>query len=154
LIDFSEFSVERTKERAKEGTAEICATLNRNLKVVYLNGFEIWKQEWVGERTNEPAPEPPKSFVVAVDGEGWAYPSQTGPGVCEKPPLPKRFPEGLAIVIGPAIMTSPEGTWYAAGTPGNPDTAPDGFVTAPLPPDGGVYKRRRTGLGGWWLRVS
>lgn len=144
-----------------------CQLRNSNLKFIYLNQFDGWKTSVdAGRIDNSNPPQPPKSFVVVTDAEGWATVAQAGPAVCEVPPIPAdhsktqaeilaSLPQGV-IAVGHSADGG-NGVWF---TVGDKDTwfkpgkkTPPGTVSE----DGaaGVFQCVGAAVGrGWYEKVG
>lgn len=119
-----------------------CANFNVKVKGIYLDAFNRWAQNVdIGRPDGTPPPQPPPSFVVEyfVDPTStptkqfrWPYPSQTGPAVCEMPPVPGTTVHSLGVAkVGNAVTLAPGWFQSLAG-----DTTPGGTVVPTTSLDG------------------
>lgn len=140
-----------------------CELLNRNLKFIYLGAFNNWKLSVdAGRISNENPPKPPASWVLEpstdINGNVWYFPEQTGPPVCDMPPIPEdhsKSQQQIRDSMPPNTMDlgnsadEGAGVWWAAGPK---DTYKNGAVV--VTPAGKFQKVASPVGGGWWKLMS
>jgi hypothetical protein len=128
--------------------------LNRQIKSVYLTGFNDWSTNvMAGKIENTNPPQPPYAYVVGfftdpTNSEArWAYPQEGTEPVCPLPPVPS-VPKPQAPPVlpePPDVMKALPGDMLPAGT----------IITAP---DGTRWQKHATnspfGVHYYYLRVS
>jgi len=139
---------------------------NASLKANYLGvTFPNWATSGPGGSVpNTEPPKPPASYVVAYFSDPTSaemshpvpqpYPSQTGPAVCDMPPIPGviTHSEGTGK-IGKAIPGG-KGVWFQAL---EGDTTPDGIVAPGTSQDGVVGLFQKVGFpmgAGWFQKIG
>lgn len=127
-------TIQQAQANTLQAIQSQCSAFNVKIKADYLTTFGNWAiSVSAGRMDSSNPPKPPASFVVGYftdpttgGGEGaypntkvqWAFPSQTGPAVCDMPPIPASKPYVPPVLEPPAnIRNVPLG-----------DTMPVGFV--------------------------
>jgi hypothetical protein len=148
----ADFGREKAQANVLAAAKWQCELRNEDLKTIYLSGFNDWKYRLEQGLSHPPdPPQPPASFVVK-DDSGWAYVDQTGPAVCEVPPLPVMEygvkPVDGAVDIGPSADQG-AGVWFAAGP--HDGVKPGTIVTTPA----GKFQRVGFPFGfGWYQKIG
>ena len=137
---------------------EIRDNTNAQRKTIYLQRFNNWKISVdAGRASNEDPPKPPSGVMLASpDADGYVFPIEGGPPVCDMPPIPEdAFHHAPLVPNTIDVGKSIGGKWHSVGPR---DTFPAGKTTPPVTSSDGVtgtFEKYGAAVGaGWYLQVS
>ena len=88
-LDADATSLSSAQANVAASSQVMAANLNNNLRTLYTTAFNNWAISVnAGRIPNTNPPGVPKSFIVVTDPDGWAFPVQSGPPVCDALPVP------------------------------------------------------------------
>lgn len=148
-------TLDAAQANSKSSAEAIAGFLNNNLKTYFLGAFNNWKGPVEnGTASPDNPPHPPKSFVAVKMDNGFYDVQQTGPAVCDMPPLPS---DHRPVAPGDKpknhihVGIRLSGDWFSAGTD---DTIPSGQKVPGVSEDGvqGFFTKYGAPVGnGWYL---